>query len=491
MESFDIYKDIAERTEGNIYIGMLGPVRTGKSTFVRRFMELLVLPNIENQHKRERTKDELPQSAAGRTIMTTEPKFVPSEAVEIAIKDVAKMKVRMVDGVGFLAKGALGHIENNAPRMVKTPWFDQPIPFEEAAEFGTRKVIEDATIGIMMTTDGSITELPRSSYIEAEEKSVNALKQAHKPFVIVLNTAKPGDQDTQKLRDALEEKYDAPVLVIDVLNMTVADIETILEKLLFEFPLTEINIQMPKWLEALGEENWLISGMIDRLKQHLDDIDTVRDAQKISLLFADINDIKGIDLKDISLGQGRVLAELSPEEGLFYKILSDECGYEINEDYQLIGLMKELTHAKREYDRIAKALADVRERGYGIVEPTLEEMTLEEPQIVKQGGRFGVRLRAEAPSIHMILANIETEVSPIVGTERQSEELVNYMLKEFENDPAKIWETNIFGKSLHDLVKEGLDNKLQRMPEDTRMKLQETLQRIINEGSGSLICIIL
>ncbi|MBZ4666600.1 stage IV sporulation protein A [Mahella sp.] len=491
MESFDIYKDIAERTEGNIYIGMLGPVRTGKSTFVRRFMELLVLPNIENQHKRERAKDELPQSAAGRTIMTTEPKFVPSEAVEIAIKDVAKMKVRMVDGVGFLAKGALGHIENNAPRMVKTPWFDQPIPFEEAAEFGTRKVIEDATIGIMMTTDGSITELPRSSYIEAEEKSVNALKQVHKPFVIVLNTAKPGDQDTQKLRDALEEKYDTPVLVIDVLNMTVADIEAILEKLLFEFPLTEINIQMPKWLEALGEENWLISGMIDRLKQHLDDIDTVRDAQKISLLFADISDIKGIDLKDISLGQGRVLAELSPKEGLFYKILSDECGYEINEDYQLIGLMKELTHAKREYDRIAKALADVRERGYGIVEPTLEEMTLEEPQIVKQGGRFGVRLRAEAPSIHMILANIETEVSPIVGTERQSEELVNYMLKEFENDPAKIWETNIFGKSLHDLVKEGLDNKLQRMPEDTRMKLQETLQRIINEGSGSLICIIL
>lgn len=491
MEGFDIYKDIAERTDGNIYIGMLGPVRTGKSTFIRRFMELLVIPNIDNQHRRERTKDELPQSAAGRTIMTTEPKFVPSEAVEITLKDNAKMKIRMVDGVGFMVKGALGHIENNAPRMVRTPWFDQPVPFEEAAEFGTKKVIEDATIGILMTTDGSITELPRSSYIEAEERSVAALKQAHKPFVIVLNTSKPSDLDTQRLRDALEEKYDVPVLIIDVLNMTVTDIEAILEKILFEFPVAEIRFHMQRWLEALDEEHWVIRSIIDKLKEHLNNINTVRDAQDISTVFYDMPDIENVVLKDINLGDGTVLVNLIPQEGLFYKILSDECGYEIKEDYQLIGLMKDLAHAKREYDRIAKALADVRTKGYGIVEPTLDELTLEEPQIVKQGGRFGVRLRAEAPSIHMIMANIETEVSPIVGTERQSEELVNYLLKEFENDPAKLWETNIFGKSLHDLVKEGLDNKLQRMPEDTRMKLQETLQRIINEGSGSLICIIL
>lgn len=491
MEGFDIYKDIAERTDGNIYIGMLGPVRTGKSTFIRRFMELLVIPNIDNQHRRERTKDELPQSAAGRTIMTTEPKFVPSEAVEITLKDNAKMKIRMVDGVGFMVKGALGHIENNAPRMVRTPWFDQPVPFEEAAEFGTKKVIEDATIGILMTTDGSITELPRSSYIEAEERSVAALKQAHKPFVIVLNTSKPSDLDTQRLRDALEEKYDVPVLIIDVLNMTVTDIEAILEKILFEFPVAEIRFHMQRWLEALDEEHWVIRSIIDKLKEHLNNINTVRDAQDISTVFDDMPDIENVVLKDINLGDGTVLVNLIPQEGLFYKILSDECGYEIKEDYQLIGLMKDLAHAKREYDRIAKALADVRTKGYGIVEPTLDELTLEEPQIVKQGGRFGVRLRAEAPSIHMIMANIETEVSPIVGTERQSEELVNYLLKEFENDPAKLWETNIFGKSLHDLVKEGLDNKLQRMPEDTRMKLQETLQRIINEGSGSLICIIL
>ncbi len=492
MENFDLYKDIAERTDGDIYIGVVGPVRTGKSTFIKKFMDLLVIPNIENHHRKERAIDELPQSGSGKTIMTTQPKFVPNEAVEILLKEDAKFKVRMVDCVGYLVKGALGYLENDEPRMVRTPWFDYDIPFEEAAELGTRKVITDhSTIGLVITTDGSITDIPRSGYIEAEERVIEELKELNKPFVMVLNTVNPFNPDTKKLRDALEKKYDVPVLLMNVMDMTEEDIHGILEKILFEFPVREVKIDLPKWVQALDEDHWLIQHILHTVSEATIDMCRVRDHVSIKDAFIDSEYVEPPVKNYIRLGEGAVGYHLNPKEGLFYQILGEECGYPIQGDYHLISLMKDLVFAKKEYDRVAQALNDVRETGYGLVPPIMEELALEEPEIVKQGNRFGVRLRASAPSLHMIRADIQTEVSPIVGTEKQSEELVKYLLEEFESDTSKIWSTNIFGKSLHELVREGLSNKLMRMPEDVQMKIQETLQRIINEGSGGLICIIL
>ncbi|HPT77735.1 MAG TPA: stage IV sporulation protein A [Candidatus Atribacteria bacterium] len=492
MEKFNLYRDIAERTDGDIYIGVVGPVRTGKSTMIKSIMDLLVLPNMENEFERERSRDELPQSGSGRTIMTTQPKFVPNEAVRISIRDNANLNIRMVDCVGYMVKGAVGHMEGEAPRMVRTPWYDYDIPFEEAAELGTRKVIKDhSTIGLVVTTDGSITEIPRSSYVEAEERVVRELKELDKPFVVVLNTRHPEDEDTLRLRDALEEKYNVPVLVLDVLNLTEDDIYDILSNVLFEFPITEIRLDVPKWVQSLDEDHWLIESIVQSFKKATAGISRVREVQGLSALVEESDYMEAPVIDNIDLGNGNICVRLAAKEGLFYKVLGEECGYEIKGDYQMIGLMKQLAHAKREYDRIADALRDVRETGYGLVPPTMEELTLEEPEIIKQGGRFGVRLRATAPSLHLIRADIETEVSPIVGTEKQSEELVNYLLEEFESDPSKLWESNIFGKSLHELVKEGLSNKLMRMPEDAQIKIQETLQRIINEGSGGFICIIL
>ncbi len=492
MEKFDVYRDIAERTDGDIYIGVVGPVRTGKSTLIKKIMELLVLPNMENGFKKERAKDEMPQSGTGRTIMTTQPKFVPNEAVEITIKGTANLKVRMVDCVGYLVKGAMGHMEGDGPRMVRTPWFDYDIPFEEAAELGTRKVITDhSTIGLVVTTDGSITDIPRVNYVEAEERVVRELKELGKPFVIILNSKNPSAQETLMLRNALEEKYDVPVLVLDVLNLTVEDIHNILSTVLFEFPLTEIRIDLPKWVQSLDVDHWLVKYIVDYVKDITQDVYRVRDIERVGSREEQLEHIESPKVSNINLGNGKVDIIIDVKPGMFYKILGEECGYQIEGDYQLIGLMKQLAIAKREYDRIAEALRDVRETGYGMVPPSLEELKLEEPEIVKQGSRFGVRLKASAPSLHFIRVDIQTEVSPIVGTERQSEELVKYLLEEFENDPARIWETNIFGKSLHELVKEGLANKLMRMPEDVQFKIQETLQRIINEGSGGLICIIL
>ncbi|MDD3839791.1 MAG: stage IV sporulation protein A [Clostridia bacterium] len=492
MNDFDIYKNIAERTDGDIYIGVVGPVRTGKSTFIKRFMDLLVLPNIDNIHKKERAKDELPQSAAGRTIMTTEPKFVPNEAVEIKLNENAALKVRMVDCVGYLVKGALGYLEGNVPRMVNTPWYEREIPFEEAAELGTRKVITDhSTIGIVVTTDGSITEIPRSDYIEAEERVIKELKEINKPFIILLNSTKPYDDDTINLRDALEEKYEVPVILVDCLNMNEDDIKNILEKILFEFPVSEINIDMPRWAQALEIDHWLIADILNGVKNYISDLYKVRDIKNNLDVFNEIEYLEDVDIKNISLGKGSADIKVSTEEGLFYKVLAEESGYKIEGEHQLIGLLRELAYAKQQYDRLADALGEVKRIGYGVVKPQLEELKLEEPEIVRQGNRFGVRLRASAPSLHIIKADITTEVSPIVGTEKQSEELIRYLLEEFETDTSKIWESNIFGKSLHALVNEGLSNKLQKMPEDAQIKLRETIQRIVNEGDGGLICIIL
>ena len=492
MENLEIYEDIKARTDGDIYVGVVGPVRTGKSTFIKNFMDLLVIPNIENSYKKERARDELPQSAAGRTIMTTEPKFVPNEAIEITIGENLKLRTRLVDCVGYLVNNALGYMEEDVPRMVKTPWSDDEIPFEEAAEIGTRKVItEHSTIGILVTTDGSITEIPREDYIEAESRVVSELKALNKPFVIVLNTNNPYSEATERLAKELEEKYGVSVIPTDCTNLNTDDINNIFGRILYEFPVERININFPGWIDGLDHEHKLKQELYKEIKEAFKDITTIK------MVNAGVEKIKKTEIiikttvNKIDLGTGSVTVEIELNNSLFYQILTEITGIEMKNEADLFTTIGSLSSVKKEYDKVSIALQEVRQKGYGIVMPTMEELILDEPEIVKQGSRFGVKLKAKAPSIHMIRADIETEVSPIVGSEKQSEELVNYLLSEFENDPIKIWESNIFGKNLHELVNEGLQNKLYRMPEDAQGKLQETLERIVNEGSGGLICIIL
>ena len=492
MEGFDIYKDVAERTEGDIYAGIVGPVRTGKSTFIKRFMELLVLPNMENKHKKERAKDELPLSGSGKTIMTTEPKFVPNEAVELTLKDNLRFKVRMVDCVGYLVKGALGHEENDIPRMVTTPWHEREIPFEEAAEIGTRKVIADhSTIGIVITTDGSITDIDRSNYIKAEERVVSELKELDKPFVIVLNSKHPNLDSTIALRENLEEKYGVSVIAIDCLNMETNDVEKILEKLLFEFPVKEVTINLPGWIEGLPRDHWIKSSILDSLKESIKSLQKLNEVSNCLSPLNDLDIVKGVSISEINLGEGIVSSNIIIEEGLFYKVLNEMTGYTIDGDHQILGLVSKLAETKKEYDKIERALREAKEVGYGLVSPSLEEMELAEPEIYRQGSRFGVKLKAKAPSLHILRADITTEVSPLIGTEKQSEELVQYFLSEFEGEPSKIWQSNLFGKSLYDLVNEQLQGKLSTMPDDGRYKMRRALERIINDGSGGLIFIII
>ncbi|NLV75717.1 MAG: stage IV sporulation protein A [Tissierellia bacterium] len=492
MDRFDIYKDIAERTDGDIYAGVVGPVRTGKSTFIKRFMELLVLPNIENKYKKERAIDELPLSGAGKTIMTTEPKFVPNEAVELVLKENVKFKVRMVDCVGYLVKGALGHIEDDIPRMVTTPWFEKEIPFEEAAEIGTRKVITDhSTIGIVVTTDGSITDIERSNYIKAEERVISELKELEKPFVIILNTKHPNLDSTIALRESLEEKYGVSVLAIDCLKMDIEDVEKVFEKLLFEFPVKEITINLPGWVEGLPREHWIKMSIIDSIRESIKTLQKLNEVEYSLETLNQLDIIERIDVKEINLGEGVVNVALVIDNQLLYQVLEEMTGYKIEGDYQILALINRLAETKKEYDRIERALVEAKEIGYGLVSPRLEDLELAEPEIYRQGNRFGVKLKAKAPSLHILKCNITTEVSPLIGTEKQSEELVKYFLDEFEEDPSKIWQSNLFGKSLYDLVNEQLQGKLNTMPEDARQKMRRALERIINDGSGGLICIII
>lgn len=492
MEAFDIYKDIAERTDGDIYAGIVGPVRTGKSTFIKRFMELLVLPNMENTHKKERAKDELPLSGAGKTIMTTEPKFVPNEAVELVLKDSVKLKVRMVDCVGYLVKGALGHEENQMPRMVTTPWEEKAIPFEEAAEIGTKKVIRDhSTIGFVITTDGSITDIDRANYIKAEERVISELKEIEKPFVIILNSKHPNLDSTIALRDSLESKYGVSVIAMDCLNMYVEDVERVFEKLLFEFPVKEININLPGWIDGLPKNHWIRTSIMNSLKDSIKDIEKLNQIHSSLIPLMDVDIIKEVGLKEISLGEGIVNADVVLEEGLFYRILNEISGYKIEGDHQILNLVGKLAETKKQYDKIEKALIEAKEIGYGLVSPSQDELELEEPEIFRQGNRFGVKLKATAPSLHVLRANITTEISPLIGSERQSEELLQYFMNEFESEPAKIWQSNLFGKSLYDLVNEQLNSKITTMPEDARQKLRRALERILNDGSGGFICIII
>ena len=493
MESYDIYKVIKERTGGDIYVGVVGPVRAGKSTFITSFMNRLIMPKIKGKHAKERMEDELPQSASGKTIMTTQPKFVPNEAVAITVGDNIDIKVRLVDCVGYLIEGAEGHMDGDKPRMVKTPWQEKEMPFNDAADFGTRKVITDhATIGIVMTTDGSITtDIPRASYVAAEERVVGELKALNKPFIILLNSTVPKSAETKKLAASLEEKYGTTVIAQDVSSLSEADINGIFEKLLYEFPLSGIDINLDNWLQALPSDNEVIDGLSKRIMEATSTITKMSDAKTLAAALAEIEDFEPLAIDSLELGTGKIIASLKAMPALFYKALSAECGMEIADDFTLMSKLKELTHAKKEYDKISAALAEVKEKGYGVVTPSLTEMTLEEPQIVRQGSRYGVKLKASAPSLHIMQVDIATEVSPVLGTELQSEELVNYLLSEFEHNPGSIWNTDMFGKSLHTLVNENLNTKVASMPQDAQKKMRKTLGRIVNEGKGGVICILL
>ncbi|MGI5959192.1 MAG: stage IV sporulation protein A [Massiliimalia sp.] len=487
-----IYQEIAKRTQGDIYLGVVGPVRTGKSTFIKRFMETLVIPHIESDFRRERAVDELPQSAAGKTIMTTEPKFVPEEAVQVQLAEGVKMNVRLIDCVGYIVPSSLGYFENEAPRMVVTPWFDQEVPFNMAAEVGTQKVItEHSTVGIVVTTDGSISDIPRDEYEEAEERVINELKELEKPFVVLLNSISPQSDPVRKMAKELSEKYQVPVLPTDCLGLDEEDITAILRQLLYQFPVKEISFQMPRWIHFLKKDHWLKTAVFDEIKAGAKELRCIHEVERLSQKIGECDQIKRTRVEQIDLGNGSAKISIDLKDDLFYQILSDESGLEIRNEESLLPQLIELAQMKKEYLRFKDALDEVEATGYGIVMPTLDQLSLEEPEIVKQGGKYGVRLRAQAPSIHMMKASITTEVSPIVGSESQSEDLVMYLLKGFDEDPQKIWESNIFGKSLHALVNEGLHNKLYRMPSEARMKLQETIERIINEGCSGLICIIL
>ncbi len=491
MANKSIYEDIALRTGGDIYLGVVGPVRTGKSTFIKQFMDKLVMPNISEEYEKERAKDELPQASSGRTIMTTEPKFIPEKAVNINIDNTANMNVRLIDCVGYIVPSSLGYIENDQPRMVNTPWYNEPIPFNMAAEIGTQKVIsEHSTIGLVITTDGSISDIPREEYEQAENRVIQELKDINKPFIVLLNSLDPTDENTKDIAEQISKKHNVPVMPINCLDLTQNDIKHILSRILYEFPVKEINIDFPKWINSLPLEHWLRADLINSLRG-CSKIKHIRDVNLLCESILNNNNTSGCNIDNIDLGKGnaKVIIELKSE--LFYKVLAEITGLIIKDEQELMESIAELANLKNEYMRVKDALDEVEATGYGIVMPSIEELSLEEPEIVKQGGRYGVRLRASAPSIHLMKANITTEVSPIVGSEKQSEDLIMYLLNEFEENPVKIWDSNIFGKSLHELVNEGLHTKLARMPVDARMRVQETIERVINDGCNGLVCIIL
>ena len=490
MEGFNVYKDRRERTNGEIYIGVVGPVRTGTSTFIKRFMDLLVLPNMSDAHARERTKDELPQSASGTTIMTTEPKFVPKEAAPVKLSDDVEVKVRLIDCVGFMVEGASGHVENNMERQVKTPWFEYEIPFTKAAEIGTQKVIRDhATIGFVVTTDGSVTDLPRENYVAAEEKTVNELKTIGKPFIILLNCRKPFGEETESLKAEMEEKYGVPVFPVNCEQLKSEDINEIMRQVLFEFPVTEVEFYIPKWVEMLSRDHAIKKDLIGNIRNVMEEIDDIR---SVSALEPQTESpyIDQTTVEKVEMDTGRVKIRIGFVQQYYYEVLSELAGTQIRGEYELISTIKELSAMKREFGQIKDAFADVKMKGYGVVSPKKEEIHLDEPVIIKQGSKFGVKIRSEAPSIHMIRANIETEIAPIVGSEQQAEDLVEYIKKESET-PEGVWGTNIFGKSVEELVMDGMRNKINMINDESQVKLQDSMQKIVNDTNGGLVCIII
>ena len=488
----NIYNDISKRTNGDIYIGVVGPVRSGKSTFIKRFMDTLVLPNIEDSYVRERAQDELPQSAAGRTIMTTEPKFIPEEAVKLKLDDDMSMRVRLIDCVGYIVPSSVGYIEEEQPRMVSTPWYDEEIPFNMAAEIGTKKVItEHSTIGLVVTTDGSISSIPRDEYEEAEKRVIDELKELDKPFVVLMNSTQPKSQGVISLCENLTNDYGVPVIPVNCLELTENEVTDILSDILYEFPVSSVGINYPSWINSLEKDNYFRTSIYTSIKQNVNVVSNIRSIASFADLIKENEFVESVNVNSLDLSSGNIEIKLYVDNKYFYQILSEKCGISINDEKDLMNNFISLISKKCEYERFSKALEDVESTGYGIVLPEMDELSLSEPEIMKQGGRYGVRLKANAPSIHMIKCNTFTEVAPIVGSESQSQELVMYLLKEFEENPSEIWNTNIFGKSLHELVQEGLNNKLYRMPNDARDKFRETIERVINEGCNGLICIIL
>lgn len=492
MNSYKIYEDISKRTSGDIYMGVVGPVRCGKSTFITSFMHALVLPHITKESDKTRTLDELPQSADGKGIMTTQPHFVPKEGVNITVSQNVNLKIRLVDCVGFSISGAEGLLDGEKPRLVKTPWSEKALPFEEAAEIGTRRVInEHSTVAVCMTTDGSFGDIDRDSYVEAEEKTIRELKASQKPFVVLLNTKNPQSEKAKNLCESLSKKYGVSVLAISATNLSTNDIDSIFAHILEEFPLLSLGVQMPNWLRSLPFDDELIQEVVFETKNLVKDASKIGDIVGDKKVFENSENFETTPLSSLQMGDGTATLKLKPKENLFYKVLSKECGEEITNDFMLVGYIKRLSEAKREYDKIKEALEQVKETGYGVVSPKMEEMTLEEPEIVKQGSKYGVRLKASAPSLHIMQVDVKTEISPIVGSEQQSEDLVKYLLGEFESNPTGIWETNMFGKNLHELMNEGLNKKILQMPPEAQKKMRKTLSRIVNEGKGGIICILL
>ncbi len=492
MEKFDIYKDISSRTNGDIYIGVVGPVRTGKSTFITRFMEKLVIPNINNKLQKQIATDEMPQSADGKTIMTTQPKFIPANGVKVQFKNKSSANVRLVDCVGYLVEGAVGHEEEQKPRLVKTPWDEKEIPFAKAAEIGTKKVItEYSTIGVVVTTDGSIGDIPRNNYEKTEDRVINELKELKKPFIVVLNSKNPQEKETLNIAAKIEEKHGVTVVIVNVDKMTYDDIGEIMEKVLLEFPMCGFNVDIPKWMQALPVDNQVISEIITSLKTSSCNMKKMKDFVELNSIFEESENFDSLNINELRLGDGVTEYKLNVKDNLYYKVLSKECGETIDDDYQLMTFVKEFSQSKKRYAKIKEALDTAEQEGYGVVLPTVDEMNLEEPVLVKQGGKYGVKLKASAPSLHIMKVDVSTEVAPIVGTEKQGEDLINYIMNKFEDNPAGIWETNMFGKSLHDLVNEGLAGKLIAMPKDAQGKMRKTLTRIVNENKGGIICILL
>lgn len=490
MDSFQLYKDMKARTNGEIYMGVVGPVRTGKSTFIKRFMDLLVLPNMTDEHARERTKDELPQSASGTTIMTTEPKFVPKEAASISLSDDVNVKIRLIDCVGYMVDGASGHIENDVERQVKTPWFEYEIPFTKAAAIGTQKVIHDhATIGIVVTTDGSIGDLPRESYIAAEEKTIKELQSIGKPFIVLLNMLKPYTDEAKALQEELEGKYGVSVLPVNCEQLRTEDIHNMMRQVLYEFPIAEVEFYIPKWVEMLSREHRMKADLLQNVKAIMADLKDIRSAANY-MSQTESPYIDNINVDKIEMDTGRVKIRIGFAQQYYYEVLSELTGTDIKGEYELISAMKELSAMKEEYTQIKDAFSDVKMKGYGVVSPKREEISLDEPQIIKQGNKFGVKIHSEAPSIHMIRANIETEIAPIVGNEKQAQDLVEYIKTESETADG-VWGTNIFGKSIEELVMDGMRNKITMINDESQVKLQDTMQKIVNDSNGGLVCIII
>lgn len=492
MNNYNIYEDIAQRTNGDVYVGVVGPVRCGKSTFISSFMDKFVLPNIQEPNVQARAKDELPQSGDGKLVMTTQPKFVPSEAVSISVDDNIKMNIRMIDCVGFMVEGALSSDEEGKTRMVKTPWSNKEMTFEDASELGTKKVInEHSNIGIFLTTDGTFGNLPRSAYEDAEDLTAKELKKSGKPYVIVLNSANPEGEHCIEVANELHSKYDAPVVRLNATELNEKNVNEIFAKVLSEFSIKSIKIDMPMWLRALPYEDDLIQELTGEILQKLDNANKISEFKSDVVMFQENENFEPLVVDSIKLGTGEIRFNVVPKQNLFYKVLSKECGIEIKDDFELISNLKSLSYAKKQYDKISDALQQVKEEGYGVVYPTLEEMQLEEPKLVKQGSKSGVMIKANAPSLHIMKVDVETEINPVIGTAEQSEELVSQLSADYEKNPEKLWQTNMFGKTLQELVNDGIGNKLRSVPSDVKRKMKKTLQRVTNEGKGGVICILL